>query len=33
MNFKQVCIQIKLMWIGIAALGVFCGYHQFIVGE
>jgi hypothetical protein len=28
MNFKQVCLQIKLMWVGIGLLTIFCATHS-----
>lgn len=28
---KKVSIQIKFLWLGIAILGVLCGYHELIV--
>lgn len=27
---KKVKLQLKFVWIGLAILGVFCGYHELI---
>ena len=33
MNFGQVCLQIKLLWIGIGLVTIFCGVeHLGILG-
>ncbi len=29
MNFGQVCLQIKILWIGLGLLTVFCGIEHF----
>jgi len=32
MNFEsKVRIQLKFVWVGLAILGIFCGYHELVV--
>jgi len=31
MKEKTVALQIKLLWVGVGILGIFCGYHELLI--
>jgi len=31
MKLEGVIIHIKLMWVALGALGLFCGYHELVL--